>query len=292
MAVLLALGCGLIIGAVLGALGGGGAILAVPALVYVLGESAQDATTASLVVIGISSAIGAVSYHRDRHVRWGVALIFGVVGIGASFAGTALNRTVSESVLLGSFASIVAVSAIAMFVNSWSGRGSSSAASEAPSPQPSTPTAPGRFHGLRILIRVSVTKGPSPSQLKVAAQIVLTALSVGFLTGFLGVGGGFIVVPALVMILRFPMRVATGTSLMVIALNAAVSLGIHAGSSPHLDWAVIVPFTAAAIVASLVGKHIAGRFSSNTLTLSFAVVLLLVATAIGVQIAAPHIGLS
>ncbi len=277
MTLLLAVACGLVIGVVLGALGGGGSILAVPALVYVLGESAQDATTASLVVIGISSAIGAVSYHRDGHVRWRVGLVFGVVGIGASFGGTALNRTVDEGVLLASFASVMAVSAAAMLVKSWSGRRSRTAAQ---------PSAGGDADGSTLV----ATR--SRAQLMVAAQVVITALLVGFLTGFLGVGGGFIVVPALVMILRYSMPVATATSLLIIALNAAVSLSIHAGSSPQFDWAIIVPFTAATIVASLVGKRIAARFSSNVLTLSFAIVLLVVAAGIGLQVAAPHIGLA
>lgn len=250
MTLALALVCGLVIGAVLGALGGGGSILAVPALVYVLGQSAQDATTASLVVIGISAAIGAVSYLRDGLVRWKVGLIFGVLGIAASFAGTALNRTVEEDVLLVSFAAIMVVSAIAMIVSK----------------------------------RPEGDDGRLSVSLKVAMQVVGTALVVGFLTGFLGVGGGFVVVPALVMILRYPMPVATATSLLVIALNAAVSLSIHATRAPQFDWGVIVPFTAATIVASLLGKRVASRFSSDALSRAFAVILLLVAGGIAAQV--------
>ncbi|MGA8851133.1 MAG: sulfite exporter TauE/SafE family protein [Aeromicrobium sp.] len=250
MTLLLAIACGLVIGMVLGALGGGGSILAVPALVYVLGQSAQDATTASLVVIGISAAIGAASYLRDGLVRWKVGLVFGVLGIAASFGGTALNRSVDENVLLGSFAGIMVVSAVAMIVT------------KRPSGAGATPEI-------------------SPV---VAASIVITALVVGFLTGFLGVGGGFVVVPALVIILRYPMHVATATSLLVIALNAAVSLSIHATRSPQFDWEVIVPFTAATIVASLLGKRFASRFSSDGLSAAFAGILLLVAAGITAQV--------
>ncbi len=258
MTLFLALVSGLVIGLVLGALGGGGSILAVPALVYVLGQSAQDATTASLVVIGISAAIGAVSYLRDGLVRWRVGLVFGVLGIAASFAGTSLNRTVEEKVLLGAFAAIMVVSAVAMIITNRPGRGE---------------RAP-----------VTATEGRWSVSPKVAAQVVVTSLVVGFLTGFLGVGGGFVVVPALVMILRYPMPVATATSLLVIALNAAVSLSIHASRSPQFDWGIIVPFTAATVVASLLGKRVASRFSSNALSMAFAAILLLVAAGIGLQV--------
>ncbi len=290
MTIALALACGLVIGLVLGMLGGGGSILAVPALVYVLGETAQDAVTASLVVIGISSAIGALNYHRDRHVRWGVGLVFGVVGIGASFGGTALNRSVDEPVLLVSFAAVMVVSATAMIARALKDRRRPRVAgrdenadvlSDADGPGTTTVvTTPPRT---RLMPQVGV---------RVALQVVVTALLVGFLTGFLGVGGGFIVVPALVLILGYSMPVAAATSLLVIALNAGVSLAIHAGSSPQFDWAIIVPFTAATIIASLIGKRLASRVSGSTLTVAFAVVLFLVAAGIGIQVAAPHLGLT
>lgn len=284
MTVVLALACGLVIGLVLGMLGGGGSILAVPALVYVLGQTAQDAVTASLVVIGISSAIGALSYHRDRHVRWGVGLVFGLVGIGASFAGTALNRSVEEPVLLGSFAAVMVVSAAAMIAKALKDRRKSRVEGVAADPvggespgSTTVATKPSRF---RLVPRVGA---------RVALQVVATALLVGFLTGFLGVGGGFIVVPALVLILGYSMPVAAATSLLVIALNAGVSLAIHAGSSPQFDWAVIVPFTAATIAASLIGKRLASKVSGQALQMAFAAILLLTAAAMGAQVAAPHL---
>ncbi len=291
MTIALAVACGVVIGTVLGMLGGGGSILAVPALVYVLGQSAQDAVTASLVVIGISSAIGALSYHRDRYVRWRVGLVFGVVGIGASFGGTALNRSVDDSVLLGSFSAVMVLSAVAMLRKAVIDRRRERTAPAGPG---SVAAQPETWHGLgedgvvaaptrarRIVARVV----PPTISRRVVLEVLLTALLVGFLTGFLGVGGGFIVVPALVMILRYPMPVATATSLLVIALNAGVSLAIHAGSGPSFDWAVIGPFTAATIVASLLGKRVASHLSVRTLTFAFAGVLLAVALGIGLEVA-------
>lgn len=287
MTIALAVACGLVIGIVLGMLGGGGSILAVPALVYVLGQSAQDAVTASLVVIGISSAIGALSYHRDRYVRWRVGLVFGVVGIGASFGGTALNRSVDDSVLLGSFSAVMGLSAAAMLRKAVIDRRRERAAVAGPGPVAAQPET---WHGLGVVAaptrarRLVARVVPPAVSRRVVLEVLLTALLVGFLTGFLGVGGGFVVVPALVMILRYPMPVATATSLLVIALNAGVSLAIHAGSGPSFDWAVIGPFTAATIVASLLGKRAASRLSVRTLTVAFATVLLLVAAGIALEV--------
>lgn len=109
-----------------------------------------------------------------------------------------------------------------------------------------------------------------------------SAAAVGFLTGFLGVGGGFLVVPALVVALRMPMSLAVGTSLAVIAVNSVSSLVARIGEA-HPDWRVIVPFTVAAVAGSLLGKRVGERLSAATLTRAFAVMLVLVGLAVGVQ---------
>lgn len=284
MTILAAAACGLVIGLVLGALGGGGSILAVPALVYVLGQSAQEATTTSLIVIGLSSIIGALSYHRDRHVRWGVGLAFGVVGIVASCGGTVLNRNASDTTLLASFAAVMAVSSVAMIVRAWRHDDPAMAADVVPA----TPTHFGSDTTVMVKTK-RATKARSKIRPRTAVQVVVSALLVGFLTGFLGVGGGFIVVPALVMLLGYPMPVAAGTSLFIITLNSAASLGLHADAGLDLDPQIIIPFTAATVVASLAGKRIASKCSSRTLTLAFAMVLLLVAVGIGAEVAVSHL---
>ena len=114
------------------------------------------------------------------------------------------------------------------------------------------------------------------------AKVVVCGVAVGFLTGFLGVGGGFLVVPALVIALRMPMTLAVGTSLTIIALNSASSLVSRLGVA-HPDWQVIAPFTVAAVAGALIGKRVGDRLSAATLTTSFAVLLLLVGLAVGVQ---------
>jgi len=114
------------------------------------------------------------------------------------------------------------------------------------------------------------------------ARVVVCGVAVGFLTGFLGVGGGFLVVPALVIALRMPMTLAVGTSLLIIAMNSASSLVSRLGVA-HPDWRVVAPFAVAAVAGALIGKRVGERLSAATLTTSFAVLLLLVGLAVGVQ---------
>jgi uncharacterized membrane protein YfcA len=245
MNLLLTLLLGAVIGLSLGALGGGGSILTVPALVYLLGEPAHAATTASLVIVGLTSIVGAVGHARSGNVRWLPGLVFGAVGIAASYAGTAVNRQVDPDVLLLAFAVMMLVAAGAMFRRSAHG----------------PPVAP-------VDEQPYLTPG-------VAVKVVLAGSLVGFLTGFLGVGGGFIIVPALVMVLDFPMPAAVGTSLLVIAVNCGAALLARAGHQ-SFHWSVIVPFTVAAIVGSLAGTRVAGRVSGVTLTRAFAGLLVAV----------------
>jgi len=285
MTFLAAIACGAVIGLVLGALGGGGSILAVPALVYALGQSAQEATTASLVIVGLSSAVSAIGYHRDLHVRWRTGAIFAVLGLGASFGGTVLNRQVGENTLLSAFAAVMALSSAAMVTKSLRERPTRTSMR-----RPSGPPAGTEGGGTTVL--VAPPRATTPHRrpaLKTASQVALAALLVGFLTGFLGVGGGFIVVPALVMILGYSMPVAAGTSLLIITLNSATSLALHASGQLHFDWMVIAPFTVATIITAQIGRRVAARFSSQELTMAFAVVLLVVGAGIGLEVALPYL---
>lgn len=257
---LLALGLGVLIGLVIGALGGGGSILTVPALVFVVGMSAQAATTASLVIVGITSAVAAVGYARSGGTRWRTGFVLAAVGVPASLLGTALNRSVDENVLLLAFAALMLVTAAGMLVRTH---------------REAEPPEGGAGAG-------STTTAVRPSRVRLALRLTAAGALIGFLTGFLGVGGGFIIVPVLVLALHFPMSTAVGTSLLVIALNSAVALAARASDGAY-DWDVIVPFTAAAVVGSLFGKTIAGRLPAATLTRAFAVLLLLVAAYVAVR---------
>jgi uncharacterized membrane protein YfcA len=265
-----ATGLGLLIGLTLGALGGGGSILTVPALVYVIGQDARAATTSSLFIVGISSVIAALGHARSGRVRWGVGIAFGATGIAAGFAGTAANQLVDPDVLLLSFAGVIAVAAAGMLANS---RGSGGEE---------------RTDRRAVEERDGSTPSEAPSQPDDAAQrerrwtpgrigkVVGAGLTVGFMTGFFGVGGGFVIVPALTLALGMSMPQAVATSLVVIAINSAGALLARAGTA-QLDWAVVVPFTLAAVAGSLGGKKITDRVSGTTLTRAFAVLLIAVA---------------
>jgi uncharacterized membrane protein YfcA len=247
-----AIGLGLFIGLTLGALGGGGSVLTVPALVHVIGQDVRAATTSSLFIVGVSSVIAALGHARSGRVRWGVGIAFGATGLGAGVAGTAANRLVDPDVLLLAFAGVILVAAVGMLAN---GRGSEAeGASDLP------PAAEG-------------ARRWTPGQV---GKVVGAGLVVGFMTGFFGVGGGFVIVPALTLALGMPMPLAVGTSLVVISINSAGALLARAGTA-EFDWAVIVPFTLAAVAGSLGGKQVADRVSEATLTRAFAVLLLGVA---------------
>lgn len=251
MTLVAALGLGLLIGLVIGALGGGGSILTVPVLVFALGLSAQEATTGSLVIVGVTAVVAAVSHARSGHTRWRLGLLLGATGVPASLLGTRLNRMVDENVLLLAFAVLMLVAATGMLIRSGDAEGDGQQAG-------------------------------GPTRRSMWLRVVAAGLLVGGLTGFFGVGGGFVVVPALVMALHLELAVAVGTSLVVIALNSAVALLARAGAGTF-DWEVILPFTAAAVVASLGGERVAARLPGPALTRAFAVLLVLVAVYVAIR---------
>lgn len=272
---------GLAIGGVLGGLGGGGAILTVPALVYVIGERAQDATAASLIIVGVSALAGVTTYVGARRVDWKTAAVFGVIGFPATWVGTLANHHAEENILLLGFAGLMLVAAIAMV-----GRQRKPARSDGvavPAPRP----AHAVVGDASTAARPGVTSAPASATTQPTARsrpivAIPAALGVGLLTGLFGVGGGFVIVPALVLVVHLPMRRAVGTSLLIVAANSATSLATRLGTA-RFDWAVIVPFTLAAIAATLLGKRVADRLPHRQLTLGFAVLLGLVAIYTGTQ---------
>jgi uncharacterized membrane protein YfcA len=277
----LSLALGLLIGAVLGALGGGGAILTVPLLVYVLGQTAQQATASSLVIVGVTAVAGAAGHARAGNVRWGTAASFGVTGIAAAYAGTALNTRIDPHVLLIGFALVMLLAAAGMLLRS---RREIRAAHPPSALQPSQEMvaagAAGTSTAQLLLPQARPVShiGRRPEALRVLAA----GLAVGFMTGLFGVGGGFVIVPALTLAVGLPMPVAAGTSLLIIALNSGTALVARAGSA-HFDWAVIVPFTGAAIAGTILGRGVAGRVPHATLNRAFAVLLMVVAVYLAIQ---------
>jgi uncharacterized membrane protein YfcA len=276
---------GLVMGVVVGGLGGGGGVLTVPALVYALGQSAQDATTSSVIIVGITAVVGAVARIRGGGVDWRTGIAFGVVGIPAAYLGTVLNRHVSQPVLLLAFAALTIAAAAAMLLTGRSKHDTDAAGSNdhagpdcpgTDTPEDGPEVAGG---GTTVAARPDTRRRALGGTI---VKVVVFGAAVGFLTGFLGVGGGFLVVPALVIVLRMPMTLAIGTSLLIIVLNSISSVASRFGAM-HLDWKVIVPFTVAAVIGTLIGKRGADKLSGATLARAFAVLLVLVGLFVGTQ---------
>jgi uncharacterized protein len=250
--VVLAAGFGIVIGLSLGLLGGGGSILAVPALVYALGQPVQQAVTTSLLVVGSASLAGAISHVRAGHVPWRTGVLFGLAGVGGSFLGALVNHRLDQRLLLAAFAGFMVVTAVAMLRRAGASDRRAGAAG---------PTDPWR--------RLPV--------------LLATGFGVGAVTGLFGVGGGFIIVPALVVLLRFPMPVAVGTSLVVIAINSATGFLAHLGFGA-IDPRVAVPFAAGGLAGAVAGQRLSARIPADRLTKAFAYLILAVAGFVAVQV--------
>ena len=234
---LIALLSGAVIGLALGGLGGGGSVLAVPALIYLLHFTPAEATTASLIIVTLTSVSALVGHARDGNVVWRTGLLFAAAGVLPAMIAGAISGHLPQAALTIAFAVIAALASLRML-----------------RPVRTEPSG-----------RVSLVRAGA------------AGVGLGAVTGFLGVGGGFLAVPALVSVLSLPMRKAVGTSLLVIAINSLAALAARAGSGMNLDWTVIIPFTAAAILAAWGGKRLAHKIKGNTLQRLFAYVLLAVA---------------
>ncbi len=278
---------GSVSGLALGLVGGGGSILTVPLLVGVLAVAPREATTMSLVIVGIAALWGTIPHARQGRVLWGRAAMFGAVGlIGTAFGGY-LNGAVAPRMLLGGFVVLMVAAGIAMLRRAG-----------APSPTRAVTMSGtalayvgagtgasviGDLPGHRLADRMRALAGGS-CPLVDHGPFVLTAIGVGFLTGFFGVGGGFLIVPALVLVLRLPMPFAVGTSLPIIAINSGTGLLSHLGAGAPIDLPITVLFTAGAIAGALVGGAFSTRLPAATLTRGFAVVVLGLAVYLAVQV--------
>ena len=245
------------IGMAVGLLGGGGSILTTPLLIYVVGFDAKQAITASLFVVAITSIFGLISHARAGRVVWKTGLLFGVAGMVGAFIGGQIGARLPGVVLLIAFAIMMGVTAVAMI------RGRQKVA--------------GKSHGGRPIVR-----------------ILIDGLVVGLVTGLVGAGGGFLVVPALVLLGGLAMPNAVATSLLVVAMKSiagffgyALAFGdgsfISWNSEIQLDWPIILIVTAAAIVGALVGSRLVGRIHPDLLRKIFGWFVLVMAVFILVQ---------
>lgn len=241
---------GLIVGGLLGLVGGGGSILAVPALVYGVGLPLSAAIPTSLVVVGASSAVAVVP--RLRNVNWRLAVIIGAAGTATAYLGAYVNRLLDQKVLLLAFAAIMVIAGIRMMMPTKAAGGSCALPG-------------GGVHWRSCL-----------------PKAIATGAVVGFLTGLLGVGGGFLIVPALTLVLGLPMAATVGTSLVIIVINSIAGFAAHLGDL-HIDWAVTAAFAVAAMAASLIAGRLGTNIPDRILKRSFGILVLAVAAYVTAQ---------
>jgi uncharacterized membrane protein YfcA len=233
-----------VIGLSLGLMGGGGSILTVPVLVYVLGFGAKQAIAMSLPVVGATSLVGALGHWRAGNVNLRTAFLFGVIAMTGSYAAARLAVFVPGAVQLSLLGVVMLAAAFSMLRG---GRGVSGA---------------------------NTASGSPP-----LGKLAVVALAVGLLTGIVGIGGGFLIVPALVLLGGVPMKQAIGTSLLVIAMNSASGFAGYAGTV-DVQWGFLAAFTSVAIAGIIVGTYLVRFVSAAALKRGFAFFLLAIAALI------------
>lgn len=279
MFLLLAAAIGLTIGLIVGALGAGGGMLFIPVLVYLLHFSPHEAAAASLIIVGLTALVSLIPHALSGNVQWRRGLLFAVFSAAGSIGGSRLNAITPGRYLMLLFALLAAVVAIAMTRKGISSRRQyrdriqkimQEDAGEIPLDTESTG-------------REAASAGVEPgetNQIKQPRPLVnrlfkwvLAALITGFLTGFFGVGGGFAVVPALVILLHLNMRQAAATSLLIMVISCASSLLARMGMTLSIDLVVVTVFALTSMVGGALGPILTRRAKEYRLTLGFACLL-------------------
>lgn len=224
----LVVGLAVLVGVVLGLLGGGGSILTVPLLVYVAGMEARQAVAASLFAVGVTAVVASVGHARAGRVQWRSGLLFGAAAMVGAFAGGLVGARLPAAVLLTAFAAVMIVTAGAML------RGR-------PDPGPDRPTA-------------------APP----IGRVLLVGVLAGLVTGLVGAGGGFLIVPALALVAGLAMPVAVGTSLVVIAMNSVAGFAGYL-TTVSIPWGTTLAVTAAAVLGAVVGGRLVAVVAQDVL---------------------------
>lgn len=251
---ILAILAGTATGIVLGLFGSGGSIIATPALLYLLNVEPKSAIAMSLGIVAVTATIAALDNWKRGNVDVSVAAVFGLFGVAGTYAGARLGVVTPVAIQLAVFALVMVTAAWRML-------------KPARLAVPAAATLSGNAAALPC------TGLFSPCM----AHMAVHGIGVGILTGFVGVGGGFLIVPALVLLSRIPMKIAVGTSLAIVAAKSYAGFAGYMGAVP-IDWTLMGGFTAVTVAASFAGTRIAHRFSQDVLKRAFAVFLLFVAT--------------
>lgn len=247
LSLIITYGLALIIGVSLGLLGGGGAILAVPVLTYITGLAPVQAIPSSLLIVGVTSIVSLTLHAVKKRVQWRTGIIFGIAAMVGAFAGGRMGAHVPSAILMFSFAAVMIAAAAAMI------RGRRE--------------KPGEYD--------------EDERLPIVKTLV-TGSVVGLVSGFVGAGGGFLIVPALTLLGRLPMTSAVATSLLVITMQSASGLAGYALSTP-LDWGLALGVAGVAVIGSFVGFWLSNRVPDRGLRKGFGVFILAIAAIVVVE---------
>lgn len=239
------------VGISLGLLGGGGSILTVPLLTYVAGIDARHAIAMSLLVVGVTSTVGAVPHARAGRVHWKVAVVFGLAAMSGAYIGGRCARFVPADVLLAAFAIIMLGAGFAM-------------------------------------LRARKESGANDQQIRVV-KILAMGTAVGVVSGLVGAGGGFLLVPALSLLAGLPMPTAVGTSLVVIAAQSYAGLAGHLADEA-VDWQLAAMVITAAVTGALVGGRLIRWVDPSSLRRAFGWLVLLMASLVLAEEVHPAVG--
>ncbi|NJM99976.1 MAG: sulfite exporter TauE/SafE family protein [Phormidesmis sp. RL_2_1] len=247
------------IGLSLGLLGGGGSILAVPILIYVMGVESSAAIAMSLFIVGSVSLLGVIPHARRGFVHWRIAAIFLPTAMVGSYLGSQLVSLplITDAVQLTSFGIVMLAASLLMI---WKGHGK----------------------GKIIPVSASGASVSTGSQFFSLLLVPAEGFGVGLITGFVGVGGGFLIIPALVLLSNIPMKTAIGTSLLIIACNSAVGF-IGYLNQISVDWALMLSFTFAAGIGTLMGSTLSKSVEASRLQKGFGYFVLTVAMVVLVK---------
>ena len=281
--ILTALAVGALIGLVVGALGAGGGILSVPALIYLLGVAPHEATSASLVIV-LFTALAALGGRIGKNtICYQIALVFAALATVGTWLGSLANQAVSADLLMYAFALLLICVGLVMLRRAYPGlfRGAARAGSSGVFSDDGAAAADdaGGTSSTPALRAVSAMGEVTSIGAAPLWRVALVATITGALTGFFGVGGGFAIVPALTLVLHLPIKRAASTSLLIMAITAVVALVARAQTSLNVDLGVIGAFTVASMLGAVAGAPLTRKVSSQKLTASFAALLLAVAVA-------------
>jgi uncharacterized membrane protein YfcA len=235
----------LVIGFVLGLLGGGGSILAVPTFLYVFHVEPKPAIAMSLVVVGMSALVGFLTHWRQGTVNLRIAVLFGALAMVGSFAGARVARFVPASVQLAMFTVFALTAAVMMLRDS--------------------------------LKKTAVAAVPPVGSPRFSPWLGVQAVAVGLLTALIGAGGGFLIVPSLVLMANVPVKEAVGSSLLIIAMNATSGVAGYLGQV-EFDWPLVASFTVIAAIGAVMGTRFMRRLPAARIKQGFAIMILVLGT--------------